>query len=172
MRHLGPALIRRNRWSDGLPLLCRAFASTTDRDQGNAAILAASAVTDLSSSAGRAEAYAAVAGCLHALAPSLGEPDAEFGSFVQTLLDGIATQVTDPGLLSDIAALVRQALPARFATQAAMLDAASLFHAAGRDPASLQRVDPDIAIAIRRVWAVPDEQPTPPKKPRRKAKPA
>lgn len=162
--HLGPALLRRNRWADDLPLLRRAWPHFDDTEYALVGELTAAAAVTLSEEQGRATAYAAIAGCVRALS-SGGTDEVDFTPFLDGLLDELAAKLTDPGLLKDLAGLLRDELPPRYATRAALMEAAALFHAAGRDPAALQRVDPDIALAIRRVW-MPEPAKPPPAKPK------
>lgn len=142
--HLVPALLRRNRWAVDMALLRAVWDSAEVWVRTEAGFWAAHAAVQLADSQGRAVAFAALAACLRTLAGA-------FAPLSQTLLHELAVRVSDPGLLSDLADLVRAELPGQV-VQADLLAAAALYHAGGRDPASLQRVDPDIALAIRRVW--------------------
>lgn len=164
--HLGPALLRRNRWADDLPLLRAAWPHFEDWERGASGHITAAAAAALAEEQGRAVAYAAVAGCIRALASGGGD-GVDFTPFLDDLLGELAAQLTDPGLLTDVAGLLREELPPPYATRAALMEAAALFHASGRDPASLQRVDPDIALAIRRVW-MPEPAEAPPSAPKRR----
>ncbi len=164
--HLAPALLRRNRWADDLPLLRRAWPHFDDAEYAHVDELTATAAITLSEEQGRATAYAAIAECVRALA-SGGDAEVDFTPFLNGLLDELAAKLTDAGLLKDLAGLLRDELSPRYATRAALMEAAALFHAAGRDPAALQRVDPDIALAIRRVW-MPEPAETPPSTPKRR----
>lgn len=164
--NLGPALLRRNRWADDLPLLRAAWPYFEDWERRAVGHITAAAAAALAEEQGRAVAYAAVAGCIRALASGGGD-GVDFTPFLDDLLGELAAQLTDPGLLTDVAGLLREELPPPYATRAALMEAAALFHAAGRDPASLQRVDPDIALAIRRVW-MPEPAEAPPSTPKRR----
>lgn len=166
LRHLAPALLRRNRWADDLPLLRAAWPHFEDWERSGCGHNTAAAAATLAEEQGRAVAYAAVAGCIRALASGGGD-GVDFTPFLDDLLGELAAQLTDPGLLTDVAGLLREELPSPYATRAALMEAAALFHASGRDPASLQRVDPDIALAIRRVW-MPEPAEAPPSTPKRR----
>lgn len=164
--HLGPALLRRNRWADDLSLLRGAWPHFDDWEYALVGEDTAAAAVTLSEEQGRATAYAAIASCVRALA-SGGDTEVDFTPFLDGLLDKLAAKLTDAGLLKDLAGLLRDELPPSYATRAALMEAAALFHAAGRDPAALQRVDPDIALAIRRVW-MPEPAKPPPSTPKRR----
>lgn len=164
--HLAPALLRRNRWADDRPLLRAAWPHFEDWERKALGPFTAVAAATLAEEQGRAVAYAAVAGCIRALASGGGD-GVDFTPFLDDLLGELAAQLTDPGLLTDVAGLLREELPPPYATRAALMEAAALFHASGRDPASLQRVDPDIALAIRRVW-MPEPAEAPPSTPKRR----
>ncbi|WP_157817855.1 tetratricopeptide repeat protein [Candidatus Thiodictyon syntrophicum] len=110
---------------------------------------------------GRAAAFAAVARDLPTIAqvmaaiPSLwfeagSDPGAIRG---HDLFDGLVGACDDPGLLGDIADLIPAVFGPESAEEAARLRTFAAYHAAPDKAAFLQRCDPDLAIAIRRIWA-------------------
>ncbi len=64
----------------------------------------------------------------------------------------VAQQCDNSGFLDDLADLLRDTYGDQFSHETALLAATATYHKSGRDPASLERVDPDIATAIKRVW--------------------
>jgi hypothetical protein len=72
------------------------------------------------------------------------------------LLDGLTAACQDPGLLGDIADLVPQVFGPESSEGAERLRTFAAYHAAPDRAAFLQRCDPDLATAIRRIWGRDD----------------
>ncbi len=77
------------------------------------------------------------------------EPVAEH---LQSLIGGLTQFCTDPGVLRDLADLIREVFGSDGEAPAQQLEAFAHFHASGRTEASLEKMDPDMATAIRRIW--------------------
>lgn len=128
---------------------------------------------------GRAAAYAAIAQALPAIQAlwtqrfatpaSLTTPPAEHthstapakaGSFADSLRPMVvrfSRECADPGLLRDIADLLESTTPgAETAGQAFILRAFADFHAAPDKERHLHALDPDLAIALRSAWNLPE----------------
>lgn len=117
----------------------------------------------------RAAVFAAVARNLPVIAkvmaaftPQLGDYDSDPGAIHRhDLFDGLVRACDDPGLLGDIADLIPEVFGPESAEEAQRLRTFAAYHAAPDKAAFLQRCDPDLAIAIRRIWgpAEPEGRP-------------
>ena len=118
-----------------------------------------STLVDIAAKSGRAEAYSTAVEFLDAISPIiLQETDAIFVSahpktIVQSSLRFVAQQCDQFGFLRDLESYIRDIFKdGLFSNEIVLLNAAAAYHSSGRDPAALERVDPDIATAIKRVW--------------------
>ncbi|SFK95549.1 tetratricopeptide repeat protein [Falsiroseomonas stagni] len=114
-----------------------------------AAGAAAGRIMALVASQGRAAAYGAIAPLLQVLASS--DPLAAPPPLLPHLAMALAEQAKDPPLLRDIADLLDRLAPQILATEIALLRARAIDLEHPDDPAALERSDPDIAAAIRRL---------------------
>jgi hypothetical protein len=112
-------------------------------------------VATASRTQGRAAAYVLAAQCIEVLAQDAAAQTVRVGpesiAFLRGLLSRLAGKITDPSLLRDIAALLEQRMPSETAAERALLDAAARRAENPDDPSTLERVDPDIAIALERM---------------------
>jgi len=130
----------------------------------------------MAGSDGRAAAYRRIANALPwieriiALVPLRdGKSEAQrFTHAIAGLVDGLATTSTDAGLLRDVAVLLEERSTASDIT--ARLKAFAAFHDAVDKEAYLQRIDPDLATAIRRIWNVPEPTDTLAKRGRKRSR--
>jgi hypothetical protein len=110
-----------------------------------------------------AAAFAAAARFVDALAPVLNGEDrrvaaplqAQFTELFRAAMGALARGLQDPGLLRDIARRVAERMPPETESLCQLLEAAARYAESGGDPRSLERVDPDIAMAIRRTRGGP-----------------
>jgi len=79
-------------------------------------------------------------------------PGPEPIAFLRGILPRLAQQLADPALLRDIAALLEQRLPSETMAERALLEAAARRAENPDDPAALERVDPDLATALERMF--------------------
>lgn len=79
-------------------------------------------------------------------------------SLLPRLAMALAEQAKDPPLLRDIADLLDRLAPESLATEIALLRARAIDLEHPDDPAALERVDPDIAAAIRRLRGTQDPE--------------
>jgi tetratricopeptide (TPR) repeat protein len=115
----------------------------------------ASAITDEAHEQGRSDAFAAVAAVIDFLAEEAtrkAPPHPRLDAFAilrRTTAD-LAGRLQDAGLLRDIATHLAHSLPTDTAAEQALLTAAALYIEGGGADSALERVDPDIAAAIKR----------------------
>lgn len=117
----------------------------------------ADALGEILASQGQPAAFAAAASFIDAISPPLaGEVVVNaklkpaFARLFQEAMGELAYRLDNPPLLRDIAQRIGERLPEATATLRQMLEAAALYVESGNDPRSLERVDPDIALAIQR----------------------
>jgi hypothetical protein len=89
-------------------------------------------------------------------------------AFLGRCLSSFVHQIDDAGFLTDVVDALRDFFPDRFEGQRKILTAVAEFHRAGRDRATLARMDPDIAQILREIW-LPDAEPDQPLLPRKRA---
>jgi tetratricopeptide (TPR) repeat protein len=148
--------IHAGRWPD----LQQAVAAHAEQfphfsDKTGSAI--ADALDEILESQGQPAAFAAAASFIDSLAPLLSTESTEdvplkpaFARLFQEAMGELAYRLDNPSLLRDIAQRIGERLPEDTATLRQMLEAAALYVESGNDPRSLERVDPDIALAIQR----------------------
>lgn len=73
-------------------------------------------------------------------------------------MGGIAEYCSDDGVLRDLADQIREVFGDEGEESAKQLEAFAIFHASGRTEASLERMDPDLATTIRRIWNLKDPE--------------
>ncbi|MFT4924971.1 MAG: tetratricopeptide (TPR) repeat protein [Phenylobacterium sp.] len=106
----------------------------------------------------RAQAYACAVDFILALAPEIkSDPGAVLHSIypqkvVNASLNVLLAQCEDPEFLSDIADLLQTTFTSHFRREIDLFKAAAVYHQSNRDPASLERTDPDISTALLRMW--------------------
>ena len=118
---------------------------------------------------GRPAAYAVFRGFWNVVRAAPGETTAQF-KIMQGVLTSRQIQNLSAGLLTDIADTLAAEAPGRFDAEAQMLREFARFNAAGRDPAMLAHLNPDVATALR--LADPALQPPPQPPPATKRKTA
>ena len=102
----------------------------------------------------RAQTYAAIARQLPAiirLTELLPLASTESDGYLRGLVNGLATHCDDAGFLEDLADLLTEGFGASAEAEVQRLRAFAKVHAAPDKEAVLQRMDPDLAIAIRRI---------------------
>jgi tetratricopeptide (TPR) repeat protein len=112
----------------------------------------ARSIAEINQTQGRAAAYALVAHAVDVLAQDAAAR-AKHGSqkgpepitFLCGILSGLSYRKDEPALLRDIIALLEQRLPSETEAQRKLLAAAALRAENPGNPASLERVDPDVA---------------------------
>jgi len=113
---------------------------------------------------GRAATFGAIANelevidMLMSLVPARGitAHEAYKSSHLVDLVSGLLSACADPGLLRDLADLFLQVFGEAAQDHAQKLRRFAEFHEADNKERVLQRFDPDLAMAIRRMWNVPD----------------
>jgi hypothetical protein len=80
------------------------------------------------------------------------DPEHRVEAHLIDLLNGLTNRCADAGLLRDVADLVPEVFGPDAAEPARRLRLFADFHAAEDQAAYLQRCDPDLATAIRRIW--------------------
>jgi hypothetical protein len=100
------------------------------------------------SSGGRAGAYAVFHGAWTAMGRIDDEEDPR-ARIMRALLTNRRISSLSAGLLTDIVGTLVAEAPGRFDAEAAMLRDFARFNAAGRDPAMLASLNPDVATALR-----------------------
>lgn len=133
-----------------LPLKKRAIGSAQSE--------IAAAITEANQTQGRAAAYALASQAIQVLAEDAAGQVAQERpvgceplSFLRGILSKLARLLNDPALLRDIAALLEQRMPSETVVERTLLEAAAQRAESPDDPAVLERVDPDIAIAVERM---------------------
>ncbi len=128
---------------------------------------------------GRAETFGMVANRLPVVTEVMGRlaeacdpkaPQPLRRRYFRELIDGLVAVCDDPGFLGDLADLIEHDFAEDAVRDAARLRIFARFHAAEDKEAVLQRIDPDLAIAIRRIWDVPEPEDQLARKGRRKGR--
>ena len=120
----------------------------------------------VAASADRAAAYAMAEQLVAVLAAPHDSAGKQAARLLEQVVQHLTRDLADPAVLRDIAALLAAQHPAPLATGRAMLEAAALRRENPDDPTALQRLDPDIAMAVDRVLG---SRFAPAKPPRRRA---
>lgn len=115
---------------------------------------------------GRAATFAIVARDLPSIAevmhrippPSHEKSSAPVHAHLRDLIAGLVAACADAGFLRDLAPLIVEVFGAEAAAAAQRLSAFAEFHAAADKEQVLQRFDPDLARAIRRMWHLPEPE--------------
>ncbi|MBM3735951.1 MAG: hypothetical protein FJW39_09215 [Acidobacteria bacterium] len=110
----------------------------------------------MAESEGRAVTYASIARALpeiEAITSRANGPGG-FPTVLSEIVDGLVSTCRDAGLLRDIAALLTERYPPSAEASARLISFAQ-FHEAPDREAYLQRIDPDLATAVRRIWNQP-----------------
>jgi hypothetical protein len=89
-------------------------------------------------------------------------------AFLEGCLLSFIWKINDAGFLTDVVDTIQDRFPDRFKGHRIILTAVAEFHRAGRDRATLARLDPDIAQILREIW-LPDAEPDQHPLPRRRA---
>ncbi len=133
----------------------------------------ANTIVEASRTQGRAVAYSLAAHGIEVLAQDAADRMAREGTsgpepvaFLRGIISRLAQQLTDSALLRDIAALLEQRLPSETMAERALLEAAARRAESPDDPAALERVDPDIATVLERMFGA-DSQSDAKARPRR-----
>jgi tetratricopeptide (TPR) repeat protein len=122
--------------------------------------------TDDVETRGRAETFAIVARDLPVIAdvmkrmpPGLSEESSDsVRTHLRDLVAGIVSKCADAGFLRDLSHLVVEVFGADAEDEAKRLRSFADFHAAADKEKVLQRFDPDLAKAIRRMWNLPEPE--------------
>lgn len=130
----------------------------------------------MAGSDGRAATYRRIANALPSIEKAIaliplrdGESEAQrLPNALAGLMDGLVTTSTDAGLLRDVALLLEERNTESDVT--ARLRTFAGFHEAADKEAYLQRIDPDLATAIRRIWNVPEPTDTLAKRGRKRSR--
>lgn len=115
---------------------------------------------------GRATAFAIVVRNLPSMAavmrqiPLRGivEPGSLVQAHLRDLIAGLVSHCADAGFLRDLAPLIVEVFGIEATGEAQRLRAFAEFHAATDKERVLQRFDPDLAKAIRRMWQLPEPE--------------
>jgi tetratricopeptide (TPR) repeat protein len=111
---------------------------------------------DFVTTRGRAATFALVARDLPVIAELMTKmPD---GTHLRDLVAGIVSTCADAGFLRDVAGLIVEVFGPDAKDEATRLRAFAKFHAAEDKEKVLQRFDPDLAKAIRRMWNLPEPE--------------
>ncbi|MBL8299133.1 MAG: hypothetical protein JNN30_12410, partial [Rhodanobacteraceae bacterium] len=113
---------------------------------------------------GRAAAFETTREVLRRVRRLVAEDDSDgwkVRSMVSSLVTGLGTSSRDPGLYRDIAGLLTAELSAGAPEQAQLLIELAQLDEAEDPQARLARVDPDVAIWLRRVRQLPEPEPKP-----------
>lgn len=108
---------------------------------------------------GRAQTYATIARQLSAivrLTELLPLADAESDNHLWELINGLVNHCDDAGFLQDLAGLLKEELGEPAEVWVQTLQIFAQVHAASDKEKVLQRLDPDLALAIRRVLDLPE----------------
>lgn len=108
---------------------------------------------------GRAQTYAAIARQLPAimrLTELLPLADAESDGHLQGLINGLVNHCDDAGFLQDLAGLLKEGFGEPAEAWVQVLQVFAQVHAASDKEKVLQRLEPDLALAIRRVLNLPE----------------
>ncbi len=115
---------------------------------------------------GRAATFAIVARDLPSMAevmqrippPSHEKSSAPVHAHLRDLVAGLVAHCADAGFLRDLAPLIVEVFGVAAVEAAQRLSAFAEFHAAADKEQVLQRFDPDLARAIRRMWHLPEPE--------------
>lgn len=125
---------------------------------------------------GRAAAFAVASRLLSIVAEQIGMTAAPlveqqwFAATIKALAGALVREIDDPGLLRDLAGTIETGPGANRPPMNLIRElfrGAAAFHEAGRDPAALARLDPDIAAALGQLLGIATTT-EPPKKRRRR----
>ena len=118
---------------------------------------------------GRAAGFDAAQGMLSRLSGIFAAHKEKTDNWISDLITGFAKSCPDPGLIRDVAGLLTPDLSPQAPSQTLLLDQLAAYEEAGeKKEAVLARMDPDIALLIRKIRGLPDEEPLPQKKQKRK----
>jgi hypothetical protein len=138
-------------------------------------------IAELCKSRGRAVAFSALSDLLTNGLPSTlksasnhqsqSDTDVQLPAvaFLERCLSSFISQIDDADFLIDVVKTVEDHFPDRFEGQRKILTAAADFHRSGCDPATLARMNPDIAQTLRMIWLPDSEGDQPPPPPKRTA---
>ncbi|MBI3799437.1 MAG: hypothetical protein HY268_21025 [Deltaproteobacteria bacterium] len=112
--------------------------------------------TDFVTTRGRAATFALVARDLPVIAEVMTKMPS--GAHLPDLVAGIVSTCADAGFLRDVAGLIVEVFGPEEKDEATRLRAFAEVHAAEDKEKVLQRFDPDLAKAIRRMWNLPEPE--------------
>jgi len=116
----------------------------------------AAAILAIASEEGRPAAFAAIAEFIDSIAiVSTGESDNVFVKMFRDVINELAQWLNDGDLLHDIAERMRERLPDETQTLQQLLEATARYTKSDDGARALERVDPDIALAILRTHSKP-----------------
>ncbi len=94
--------------------------------------------------------------------PDAAKPQQELLlAWIWSFTRGSVTAIEDPAVLTARAEAIALHFPGRFPAETDRLHAAAAYHASGRDPASLARLDPDLARTLRTMFPPAEAEPAP-----------
>ncbi|WP_028313494.1 MarR family transcriptional regulator [Desulfatibacillum aliphaticivorans] len=120
---------------------------------------------------GRAAGFDAAQGMLSRLSGIYAVTGERSDNWFIVLILGFAQKSTDPNLIRDVAGLLTVDLNPQAPSQSLLLEQLATYEeAAENKEAVLARMDPDVALWIRRIRGLPEENPLPKKKQKRRKK--
>ncbi|MEI2783857.1 MAG: hypothetical protein V9H25_22560 [Candidatus Competibacter sp.] len=125
------------------------------------------AIARVAAAEGRAAGFEAARGVLPRVVRLCGllqNPDLSPNSALSEIVSAFARDCRDPGLIRDVAGLLTPELDPNAPKQASLLEALAQVDEAKNPQAVLARMDPDIALWVRRIRDLPE----PTEKPRRR----
>ena len=128
-----------------------------------------SAIAFTANAEGRAAGFEAASGILPRIRGFLGSlpEQLENADWLYDIVTAFAEECRDPGLLRDVAGLLTDEFAPDGPAQAALLEALATVDEAEKPEAVLARMDPDIAVWIRRIRDLPEPAPKRRKRKRR-----